>query len=128
MRQALQDYPDAVFVDTWDRFDGRNGGIAELIVDPRDGRAKPVRQSDGFHLNEDGAEILAIDIAAEVESILAGPRRRHLTRSVEAHRRFAVLRGWRSTQWSSRRLPRAVDGERGAGGLEVDEQRLAVGA
>ena len=70
VRQALQDYPDAVFVDTWDRFNGRNGGIAELIVDPRDGRAKPVRQSDGFHLNEDGAEILAIDIAADVESIL----------------------------------------------------------
>ena len=70
VRQALQDYPDAVFVDTWDRFNGRNGGIAELIVDPRDGRAKPVRQSDGFHLNEDGAEILAIDIAADVEQIL----------------------------------------------------------
>jgi hypothetical protein len=71
VREALQDYPDAVFVDTWDRFDGRNGGIAELIVDPRDGRAKPVRQSDGFHLNEDGAEILAIDIADQVEAILA---------------------------------------------------------
>jgi hypothetical protein len=70
VRQALEDYPNAVFVDTWERFNGRNGGIAELIVDPRDGRAKPVRQSDGFHLNEDGAEILAIDIADEVESIL----------------------------------------------------------
>jgi hypothetical protein len=70
VRQALQDYPDAVFIDTWDRFNGRNGGIAELIVDPRDGRAKPVRQSDGFHLNEDGAEILAIDIADQVEDIL----------------------------------------------------------
>jgi hypothetical protein len=70
VRQALEDYPDAVFVDTWERFDGRNGGIAELIVDPRDGRAKPVRQSDGFHLNEDGAEILAIDIAGQVEAIL----------------------------------------------------------
>jgi hypothetical protein len=70
VRQALEDYPDAVFVDTWGRFDGRNGGIAELVVDPRDGRAKPVRQSDGFHLNSDGAEILAIDIAGEVEAVL----------------------------------------------------------
>jgi hypothetical protein len=70
VRQALEDYPNAVFVDTWESFNGRNGGIAELIVDPRDGRAKPVRQSDGFHLNEDGAEILAIDIADEVEQIL----------------------------------------------------------
>ena len=70
VRQALEDYPDAVFVDTWEHFDGRNGGIAELVVDPRDGKAKPVRQSDGFHLNADGAEILAIDIAAQVETIL----------------------------------------------------------
>jgi uncharacterized protein len=70
VRTALADYPDAVFVDTWEIFDGRNGNIAELVVDPRDGKAKPVRQSDGFHLNVDGAEILAIDIAAQVESIL----------------------------------------------------------
>jgi uncharacterized protein len=70
VRQALQGYDNVVFVDTWERFDGRNGGIAELVVDPRDGRAKPVRQSDGFHLNADGAEILAVDIAAEVEAIL----------------------------------------------------------
>ena len=70
VREALQGYPPAVFVDTWEIFDGRNGGIAELVVDPRDGKAKPVRQSDGFHLNTDGAEILAIDISSEVESIL----------------------------------------------------------
>ena len=68
--RRCSDYPDAVFVDTWEIFDGRNGGIAELVVDPRDGKAKPVRQRDGFHLNADGAEILAIDIAAEVEAIL----------------------------------------------------------
>ena len=71
VRQALSAYPNAVFVDTWELFDGRNGGIAALVVDPRDGKAKPVRQSDGFHLNSDGAEILAIDIADEVEAILA---------------------------------------------------------
>jgi hypothetical protein len=70
VRQALEGYDDVVFIDTWEHFDGRNGGIAELVVDPRDGRAKPVRQSDGFHLNEDGAEILAIDIAAQVETML----------------------------------------------------------
>jgi hypothetical protein len=70
VRTALEDYPGAVFVDTWEIFDGRNGNIAELVVDPRDGKAKPVRQSDGFHLNIDGAEILAIDISAQVESIL----------------------------------------------------------
>jgi hypothetical protein len=70
VRQALADYENAVFVDTWEIFDGRNGGIAALVVDPRDGVAKPVRAADGFHLNVDGAEILAIDIAAQVESVL----------------------------------------------------------
>lgn len=71
VREALEGYDQAVFVDTWDRFDGRNGGIAELVVDPRDGKAKRVRsEADGFHLNEDGAEILAIDIFAEIETIL----------------------------------------------------------
>ncbi len=70
VRESLANYEDAVFVDTWEMFDGRNGGVAELVVDPRDGKAKPVRQSDGFHLNVDGAEILAIDIAAQVETIL----------------------------------------------------------
>jgi uncharacterized protein len=33
------------------------------VVDPRDGKGKDVRASDGFHLNENGAEILALDIA-----------------------------------------------------------------
>jgi hypothetical protein len=70
VRQALEAHPDALFVDTWSHFDGVNGGIAELVVDPRDGVAKPVRQSDGFHLNEDGAEILAIKIADRIESVL----------------------------------------------------------
>jgi hypothetical protein len=42
------------------------------VIDPRDGQGKPVRAGDGFHLNENGAEILALDIAnvirAELES------------------------------------------------------------
>ena len=70
VRQALEDYPSAVFVDTWENFDGRNGGIAELVVDPRDGKAKPVRQSDGFHLNADGAEIWRSTSPPQVETIL----------------------------------------------------------
>ena len=70
MRQALRGLPRRRVRRHVGAFDGRNGGIAELVVDPRDGKAKPVRQSDGFHLNADGAEILAIDIAAQVETIL----------------------------------------------------------
>ena len=70
VRQALATRPDAIFVDTWSIFDGVNGGIAELVIDPRDGEAKPVRQSDGFHLNEDGAASLAEKIADRIETIL----------------------------------------------------------
>jgi hypothetical protein len=71
VRTALEAYPDAIFVDTWSYFDGVNGGIAEYVVDPRDGVAKPVRQSDGFHLNADGAAILAEEIADRIETVLA---------------------------------------------------------
>lgn len=70
VRQALAAYPDAVFVDTWSLFDGVNGGIAELVVDPRTGDAIPVRASDGFHLNTDGAEILAIRVSERIETVL----------------------------------------------------------
>jgi len=60
-----------VFIDTWERFSGRNGGFAQYVVDPRDGEGKSVRSGDGFHLNEVGAEILALDIATAVRDDLA---------------------------------------------------------
>ncbi len=59
-----------VFIDTWTRFSGRNGGWAEYVVDPRDGQGKDVRSDDGFHLNVTGAEILALDIAEAVRAEL----------------------------------------------------------
>jgi uncharacterized protein len=62
--------PGVVFVDTWSRFSGRNGGWAEYVIDPRDGQGKDVRSDDGFHLNETGAEILALDIAEYVRNDL----------------------------------------------------------
>ena len=37
-------------------------------IDPRDGIGKDVRADDGFHLNENGAEILALDIAEAIKS------------------------------------------------------------
>ncbi len=67
---AKLDDPDVVFVDTWSRFSGRDGGWAEFVVDPRDKQGKDVRADDGFHLNQTGAEILAIDIAVEVQEVL----------------------------------------------------------
>ena len=55
-----------VFVDTWNLFTGLDGGYAEYVTDPRDGINKDVRGKDGFHLNTNGAEILAIKISQKV--------------------------------------------------------------
>jgi hypothetical protein len=59
-----------VFIDTWKRFSGLNGGFASVVQDPRDGVFKPVRRDDGFHLNTTGAEILALDIAEAIRNEL----------------------------------------------------------
>jgi hypothetical protein len=69
-RAAVAAHPAVAFVDTWTRFSGRSGGWAEYVIDPRDGEGKDVRADDGFHLNETGAEILALDIARLVEAEL----------------------------------------------------------
>ena len=69
-KAAAAERPDVVFVDTWTRFSGRDGGWAEFVIDPRDGEGKDVRADDGFHLNTTGAEILAIDIAQAVRDEL----------------------------------------------------------
>jgi uncharacterized protein len=66
VKAQVAEHPDVRFVDAWTRFAGRRGGFAEFVVDPRDGQGKPVRASDGFHLNRVGAEILAIDISQVV--------------------------------------------------------------
>ncbi len=58
--------PAVRYVDTWNRFVGASGGYADYIIDPRDRKGKLVRADDGFHLNQTGAEILAIDVAREV--------------------------------------------------------------
>jgi len=70
VRAALDARPDVQFIDTWKRFSSGNGGWAEYVVDPRDGVGKDVRADDGFHLNQNGAEILAVDIAAVVTADL----------------------------------------------------------
>ncbi|MBG7605455.1 MAG: DUF459 domain-containing protein [Actinobacteria bacterium] len=78
-RMAIQDQaakaaavtrPEVIFIDTWTRFSGRDGGWAEFVIDPRDGEGKDVRAGDGFHLNTTGAEILALDIAQEIRDTL----------------------------------------------------------
>ncbi len=62
--------PNVIFVDTWSRFSGRDGNWAEYVIDPRDGQGKDVRADDGFHLNTNGAEILALDIATVLRNEL----------------------------------------------------------
>ena len=62
--------PGVTFIDTWARFSGREGNWAEFVIDPRDGEGKDVRADDGFHLNVNGAEILALDIAQVVRDDL----------------------------------------------------------
>ncbi|MGB3735894.1 MAG: GDSL-type esterase/lipase family protein [Ilumatobacter sp.] len=69
-KAAAAERPDLVFIDTWTRFSGRDGNWAEFVIDPRDNTGKDVRADDGFHLNQNGAEILAIDIAIEVQNEL----------------------------------------------------------
>ncbi len=68
--EAAKRTSNVVFVDTWARFSGRNGGWAEYVIDPRDQVGKDVRADDGFHLNVTGAEILALDIAEAVKNDL----------------------------------------------------------
>ena len=62
--------PNVTFIDTWKRFSGLSGGFAEAVQDPRDNEFKPVRREDGFHLNQTGAEILALDIAEAIRAEL----------------------------------------------------------
>jgi len=69
-KAAAAERPEVIFIDTWTRFSGRDGGWAEFVIDPRDGEGKDVRAGDGFHLNENGAEILALDIAQAVRDVL----------------------------------------------------------
>ncbi len=70
VRAEVAERDNVVFIDTWKRFSGRDGNWAEFVIDPRDGQGKDVRADDGFHLNTNGAEILAIDIASAIRDEL----------------------------------------------------------
>ncbi len=70
VKTALSTRPNVQFVDTWNLFSSGNGGYAEYAIDPRDGQGKDVRASDGFHLNENGAEILAVKISEVIKADL----------------------------------------------------------
>lgn len=73
VRAELANYPQVYFVDAWRLFSGRNGNYAPMVIDPRDGEGKAVRSADdGFHLNPDGAGILAAVVFEDVKEILVG--------------------------------------------------------
>jgi uncharacterized protein len=60
--------PQVQYVDVWNLFVGRSGGYADFIIDPRDNQGKLVRADDGFHLNQTGADILALTVAEVVRA------------------------------------------------------------
>ncbi|MCU1391993.1 MAG: hypothetical protein JWM34_421 [Ilumatobacteraceae bacterium] len=67
VKSELAKRPKVIFVDSWHTFTGIDGGFAPLILDPRDGQFKPVRSdTDGFHLNTTGEEILAYLVGGAV--------------------------------------------------------------
>ncbi|MET0662339.1 MAG: DUF459 domain-containing protein [Ilumatobacteraceae bacterium] len=70
VRAEAAERDNVVFIDTWARFSGRDGNWAEFVIDPRDSQGKDVRADDGFHLNTNGAEILALDIAQAIRDEL----------------------------------------------------------
>ncbi len=70
VRAEVAKRPGVVYIDTWKRFSGQNGGYASFVIDPRDGQGKDVRQGDDFHLNTTGAEILSLDIAEAIKTEL----------------------------------------------------------
>ena len=71
VKAEVGNHPGVVFVDAWDRFTGLDGGFAPYVIDPRDGEAKAVRsETDGFHLNTVGEEILAFDVGSAVIAAL----------------------------------------------------------
>jgi len=70
VEEQVAKHPNVKFVDAWRPFSGIDGGYAEYVQDPRDGEYKDVRAKDGFHLNTNGAEILALYIADAVRTEL----------------------------------------------------------
>jgi hypothetical protein len=71
VKTELAKHPGVIFVDSWSHFTGIDGGFAPYAIDPRDGESKPVRsETDGFHLNATGEEILAVYVNSAVTEAL----------------------------------------------------------
>jgi len=71
VKEQIASHPNVLFVDSWYHFTGIDGSFAPLIMDPRDSEFKPVRsETDGFHLNTVGEEILAYYVGQAVTTDL----------------------------------------------------------
>jgi len=71
VREQVAQHPGVIFVDAWRYFSGINGAFTTLVLDPRNGEYVETRKdSDGFHLNTVGEEILAAYVGDEINAVL----------------------------------------------------------
>lgn len=71
VKEQVAAHPNVTFVDAWYRFTGIDGNFAPMVEDPRDGNYVAVRsETDGFHLNTVGEQILAFDVGNAVVAAL----------------------------------------------------------
>jgi uncharacterized protein len=71
VREQVAQHPGVIFVDTWRYFSGIRGAFSPLVLDPRNGDYVETRKdSDGFHLNTVGEEILAAYVGDDINAVL----------------------------------------------------------
>jgi hypothetical protein len=69
--EQIAQHSGVIFVDTWRYFSGVNGSFPTLVLDPRTGDYVETRKdSDGFHLNTVGEEILAAYVGDDINAVL----------------------------------------------------------
>jgi len=82
VREQIAQHPGVIFVDAWRYFSGIRGAFTTLVLDPRNGDYVETRKdSDGFHLNTVGEEILAAYVGDDINAVL---QQRGATTSLDA--------------------------------------------
>jgi hypothetical protein len=62
--RVVDETPNALYVDTWDRFATRDGEYTHIYWEG--GQAREIRASDGFHFTPEGYELIASIVGDEV--------------------------------------------------------------
>jgi hypothetical protein len=71
--QVIDGTPNAVYIDTWDRFAAPDGGFTPFYR--HDGEVELIRATDGVHFNARGYELIAQAVAeAAVDEFELTPR------------------------------------------------------